>query len=296
MKAAIAQAGPDPVELPAGLPGTVMAFKGADAPPHVILHGPSGELFDTGSGNAPAEAAGFAALKNPSLGHHRDRHREAGGRALDGRDRGGLLAARRGHPGRRHHAGHRDRQGHRLRPRPHARLHGQEPPGRRARRVRRGRRRRRRAASASPRPTAPATLKFHPAGGAPGKREIQAVVYGADGFLLSRLSLGKYVAPAPERPAQAKKLTVKRSGKKLVLRWKGSKSAYTQQVDIRSASGLNATRTVRKSTTSIGLLAAGTKLTVTVTGTTRSGLAGSPASFKTKVPAVKKKKRQRRKG
>src|SRR5205085_470571 len=36
VKAAAAQAGgPDPVDIPAGLPGTVMAFKGADAPPHV---------------------------------------------------------------------------------------------------------------------------------------------------------------------------------------------------------------------------------------------------------------------
>ena len=48
-----AQAGPDPVDIPAGLPGTVMAFKGADAPPHVIVRGPSGQVFDTGSGNAP---------------------------------------------------------------------------------------------------------------------------------------------------------------------------------------------------------------------------------------------------
>ena len=52
-----AQAGPDPVDIPAGLPGTVMAFKGADAPPHVILRGPSGQVFDTGSGNAPVRGA-----------------------------------------------------------------------------------------------------------------------------------------------------------------------------------------------------------------------------------------------
>ncbi len=62
-----AQAGPDPVDIPAGLPGTVMAFKGADAPPHVIVRGPSGQVFDTGSGNAPAEAPGFVALKNDAL-------------------------------------------------------------------------------------------------------------------------------------------------------------------------------------------------------------------------------------
>ena len=122
-----AQAGPDPVDIPAGLPGTVMAFKGADAPPHVILHGPSGQVFDTGSGNAPVQAPGFAALKNDATRHHRDRHREARRRPLDGRAGGGLVAARAGHPGRRHAPGDRDRQGHRLRPRPPPRLHGQGP-------------------------------------------------------------------------------------------------------------------------------------------------------------------------
>ena len=101
------------------------------------------------------------------------------------------------------------------------------------------------------------TLKFHPAGGAPGKREIQGVVYAADGYLTSRLELGTYTAPAPQRPAKAKKLTVRRVGKKLVLRWKGDKAAYKQQVDIRSAAGLNMTRMVKRSTTSIALPAAG---------------------------------------
>ena len=95
------------------------------------------------------------------------------------------------------------------------------------------------------------TLKFHPAGGAPGKREIQGVVYAADGYLAARLTLGTYTAPAPQRPARATKLTVRRSGKSIVLRWRGDRAAYTQQVDIRSAAGLNLTRTVRRSTTSI---------------------------------------------
>ena len=118
VKAAAAQAGPDPVDIPAGLPGTVMAFKGADAPPHVILHGPSGQVFDTGTGNAPVEANGLRGAQERPARHHRDRHREARGGPLDGRDRRGLLAAGAGHPGRRHAPGHRDRQGHRLRPRP----------------------------------------------------------------------------------------------------------------------------------------------------------------------------------
>ena len=111
----------------------------------------------------------------------------------------------------------------------------------------------------------------------PGKRKLQAVVYAADGFLASRLELGTYTAPAPERPAKAKKFRAKRSGKRLVLRWSGK--AYSQQVDIRSSTGLNITRTVKRSTTSIKLPAKGTKLTVTVTGSTKSGLAGPAARF-----------------
>jgi hypothetical protein len=82
-------------------------------------------------------------------------------------------------------------------------------------------------------------------------------------------------------------------GKKLVLRWKGDRAAYTQQVDIRSAAGLNLTRTVRRSTTSIALPAAKTKLVVSVTGTTRSGLAGTTVRFHTRVPAAAKKRRSK---
>jgi hypothetical protein len=142
------------------------------------------------------------------------------------------------------------------------------------------------------------TIKFHPAGGAPGKREIQAVVYAADGFLAARLELGTYAAPAPQRPARATKLAVKRSGKRLVIRWHGDRAAYTQQVDIRSSTGLNLTRTVRRSTTTIALPATGTKLVVNITGTTRAALAGSVAHFTKRVPAAKKAKtkKQRTKG
>ena len=70
-----------------------------------------------------------------------------------------------------------------------------------------------------------------------------------------------------------------------MLRWSGK--AYSQQVDIRSSAGLNMTRTVKRSTTSIKLPAKGTKLTVTVTGSTKSGLAGPAARFTTKVRAKK---------
>ena len=100
--------------------------------------------------------------------------------------------------------------------------------------------------------------------------------------------LGTYTAPAPQRPARAAKLTLRRSGKRLVLRWRGDREAFTQQVDIRSSTGLNLTRTVKRATTSIALPATRTKLVVTITGTTRSGLAGTAARFTKRVPVKKR--------
>jgi uncharacterized delta-60 repeat protein len=294
VKAAAAQAGPDPIEIPAGLPGTVMAFKGADAPPHMIIHSPSGKTFDSGSGNAPAEAPGFAALKNDATDITEIVvEKPEGGRwtVEPAADSSRLVEAIQADGTRPVTAtakisgsGHDRVLDYTVKGLPAgSRVEFAEAGNGGGGRIG--------IAKADGR----GKLKFHPAGGAPGTREIQAIVYAADGFLASRLTLGKYTAPAPLRPAKAKKLTLKRSGKKLVLRWKGSKAAYTQQVDLRSSTGLNITRTLRKSTTSIALHKAGTKLTINITGTTKSGLAGTVAHFKAKVPAAKKKAKTKKK-
>ncbi|MDA0184515.1 PKD domain-containing protein [Solirubrobacter phytolaccae] len=284
-----AQAGPDPVDIPAGLPGTVMAFKGADAPPHVILRGPSGQVFDTGAGNAHAEAPGFVALKNdklditevviekPAAGRWTvetaaDSSRLVQGIQADGTRPVTATAKVTG-------SGHDRTLDYTVKGLPGgSRVEFTEAgPGGGGR-------------IGSAKADGRGTLKFHPAGGAPGAREIKAVVYGADGFITGRLELGKYTAPAPQRPAKATKLTLKRSGKKLVLRWRGK--AFTQQVDIRSSGGLNLTRTVKRSTTAIALPAAGTRLTVTVTGSTKAGVKGSTARFVSKVPAKPRKRKK----
>ncbi|HEY4096352.1 MAG TPA: PKD domain-containing protein, partial [Baekduia sp.] len=68
IRAHAAQAAPDPIDIPAGLPGTVMAFKGAGAPPQIILHGPKGEVIDSGAGNEPMRTPGVAAFKNATTG------------------------------------------------------------------------------------------------------------------------------------------------------------------------------------------------------------------------------------
>jgi hypothetical protein len=275
-----AQAGPDPVDIPAGLPGTVMAFKGADAPPHVILHGPSGQLFDTGSGNAAVQAAGFAALKNdatditeiviekPAGGRWTLETAADSSRLVQGIQADGTRPVTA--TGKVTGAGQDRRLVYIVKGLPAgARVEFAEAGDGGGGRI------------GVVKADGSGTLQFHPAVGAPGTRAIQGVVYGEDGFVLSRLALGSYAAPAPARPAKAKKLTAKRSGKKLVLRWKGK--AYRQQVDIRSNTGLNVTRTVKRSTTSIAAPAKGTRLTITITGSTREGLAGSAARFTTRT-------------
>jgi hypothetical protein len=293
VKAEAAQAGPDPVDIPAGLPGTVMAFKGAEAPPHVIIHGPSGQVFDTGSGNAPVQAAGFAALKNPKTGITEVViPTPAAGRwtvetAPDSARLVQAIQADGTRPvtatGKVTGSGHDRRLTYTVKGLPAGGrvefAEAGEGGGGRIGVVRADGR---------------GTLRFHPAGGAPGKRQIQGIVYAKDGFLAARIPLGAYAAPAPQRPARAKGLTVRRSGKRLVLRWRGDRTAYTQSVDIRSSTGLNLTRTVRRSTTSIALPAARTKLSVAVTGTTKSGLGGTTARFSARVPAANKGKAKKR--
>jgi uncharacterized delta-60 repeat protein len=287
VKAAAAQAGPDPVDIPAGLPGTVMAFKGADAPPHVIIHGPSGQVLDSGSGNAPVQGTGFAALKNDALDITEIViEKPAGGRwtvepAADSSRLVQGIQADGTRPttatARVSGSGH-DRVLHYT-------VKGL-PAGSRVDFAEAGDGGGGLIGSAKA--EGRGTLKFHPAGGAPGKREIQAVVYAQDGYVSARVSLGTYRAPAPQRPARAAKLTLRRSGKRLVLRWRGDREAFTQQVDVRSSTGLNLTRTVKRATTSIALPAARTKLVVTITGSTRSGLAGAAARFTKRVPAKKR--------
>ena len=201
--ARIAQAGPDPVDIPAGLPGTVMAFKGADAPPHVIIRGPSGQVFDTGSGNAPVQEKGFAALKNDDLDITEiviekpaggrwtvepaaDSSRLVQGIQADGTRPTSATAKVTG-------SGHDRRLDYTIKDLPAgSRVDFAEAGDGGGGLIG--------IAKADGR----ATLAFHPAGGAPGKREIQAVVYAADGFLLARLELGTYTAPGSgaSRPAR----------------------------------------------------------------------------------------------
>jgi uncharacterized delta-60 repeat protein len=281
-RARAAQAGPEAITLPAGLPGTVMAFKGAGAPPHLILHGPKGETIDTGAGDAPVHTPGVAALKDPanaitevalakpSGGRWTVELAPDSARLVEAIQADGVKA-----------------------PTVTGRVLGSAPRQRLAYRVsglaagahvdfaevgaatgsiigrvsRDGR----------------GTLPFTPGEGAAGRRDLQAIVTGADGYVNARTKLGMFRAPGPRRPAAARTLKVKRSGKSIILTWPRDALVKSTQIDLRSSSGLNITRIVKRPTLRLPAPAPGTTLKVTITGTSRTGVAGHAAHFTRKV-------------
>jgi uncharacterized delta-60 repeat protein len=288
-RARAAQAAPDAIDIPAGLPGTVMGFKGADAPPHVILHGPKGETIDTGAGNAPMQTPGVAALKNastgitevviakPSAGRWTVEVAPDSSRLVEALQADGTVAAKI--TGKIAGSGQRRSLQYKV---------SGLAAGQRVDFAEVG------AANGSiiGRVTkdGSGTLAFTPSDGAAGKRDVQAITTNADGFVSDRRKLGTYKAPAAARPAIPRKLTLKRSGANLVLSWPRDKATKTMQVDIRSSTGLNFSRIIKKGTsTRLRAPAAGTTLKVTLTGTSRTGVLGKPGHFTRKLPKAKKK-------
>ncbi|HWI72250.1 MAG TPA: hypothetical protein VNT55_09855, partial [Baekduia sp.] len=281
-KARAAQAGPDAINLPAGLPGTVMAFKGAGAPPHVILHGPKGETIDSGAGNKPVHTPGVAALKNPTTsiteivvakpsgGRWTVELAPDSSRLVEALQADGIKAAKT--TGRVLGAAPRQRLAYTV-----AGL----PAGGHVDFAEVG------AAAGSiigrVSKNGAGTLPFTPGDGAAGRRDVQAIVTGPDGYVSARTKLSTYKAPGPPRPAAARRLTVKRSGKSIVLSWPRDARAKTFQVDLRSSSGLNITRIVKRPALRLPAPAPGTTLKVTITATSRTGVVGKAAHFTRKV-------------
>jgi uncharacterized delta-60 repeat protein len=288
VRARAAQAAPDAIDIPAGLPGTVMAFKGAGAPPHVILHGPKGETIDSGAGNAPVHTPGVAALKNaregitevviakPASGRWTvelasDSVRLVEALQADG-TRPAKITGKVGGSGQNRTFTYTvDGLGK------GQRIDFAEvgvAAGSIIGRVTRD---------------GSGTLAFHPGQGAAGKRDVQAIVTNIDGFTAERRKLGTYTAPNPPRPAAARKLTLRRSGKALILSWPRNTLAKTTQIDVRTSNGLNVTRIVKGSRLRLAAPPAGTTLKVTLTGTSRSGVLGRAAHFTRRLAAAKTK-------
>ncbi len=289
-RAHAAQTTPDAIDIPARLPGTVMGFKGAGAPPHVILHGPKGETIDTGIGNAPVQTPGVAALKNPTTGITEVViAKPSAGRwtveaAPDSARLVEALQANGTRPalitGKVLGSG----QDRRLRYTVKGLAKGQHVDFAEVGTA---------AGSVIGRIVKDGTgvLAFHPGEGKAGRRDVQAIVTNVDGYVADRRKLGTYTAPNAPRPAAARKLTLKRKGSSIVLSWPRSALAKTTQVDIRSSNGLNLSKTVKRPIVRLKAPPAGTTLKVTITATSRTGVLGKPARFTRKLPKAKTKKK-----
>ncbi|MDX6684484.1 MAG: hypothetical protein QOF86_612, partial [Baekduia sp.] len=286
IRAAAAQAAPDAIDIAAGLPGTVMAFKGDGAPPHVILHGPKGETIDSGAGPKPMQTPGVAALKNqatgiteiviakPSAGRWSVEVAADSSRLVEALQADGTKPAKI--TGTVTGAG----QARTLRYRVTGLAKGAHVDFAEVGAS---------AGSIIGRVTADGagTLAFKPGEGQAGKRDVQAIVTDIDGYVQAREKLGTYSAPNAPRPAAARRLTVKRSGKSLLLSWPRNALAKTTQVDIKTSTGLDITRIVRRPALRLPAPPAGTTLRVTITATSPTGVLGRAGRFTRRLPKAK---------
>lgn len=293
-KAHAAQAGgtPQSIDIPAGLPGTVMGFKGAGGAPHVVLHGPKGETIDTGAGDAPMQTPGVAALKNPTTGITEVVIAKPSGgrwnvevapdsvRLVEAIQADGTVPAKI--TGKVSGAG----QDRTLTYKITGLGAGQHVDFAEVGAA---------AGSIIGRVKADGTgaLPFHPGEGAAGPRAVQAVVTSADGYVADRLKLGTYTAPNAPRPAAPQRLTLKRKGAFITLSWPRDPLAKTTLVELRSSNGLNIARTVKRPTLRLKAPPAGAKLKITLTGTSKTGVLGTAGRFARTLPKPKPAKRHK---
>jgi hypothetical protein len=139
------------------------------------------------------------------------------------------------------------------------------------------------------------TLAFHPGQGAAGTRDVQAVVTTVDGYVADRIKLGTYKAPNAPRPAAPKHLTLKRKGAFITLSWPRDALAKTTLVELRSSNGLNVARTVKRPTLRLKAPPAGSKLRITLTGTSKTGVLGKAGRFTRTLPKPKPSKKPKAK-
>ena len=124
------------------------------------------------------------------------------------------------------------------------------------------------------------TLRFKPAGGAGGKREVTAQIM-RDGLVTDEVSIGSYKAPKPKGPKPVKKLRGKRSGSTLEVTFRPAKDADRTAVKVTAKGGTKIAEMVdgdaREATLS-GLRWA-KKLKVTVYSIDEDGQAGKKSAI-----------------
>jgi PKD repeat protein len=226
--AAAAQAGTQTFTVPRGAPSAAVRIAGSSGPPSVVLTGPRGERIalpqtDPATANPNAVAITIpdtrttqVFLKEPSAGRW-----TMTGADVTGVSRAVGLAA----------------------PRVRARVVSPaHPHGTRRTLVYSGARPgiafvERGARTSSPIGRARGArgrIRFTPAEGRRGRREIVALIERS-GVVTQSLTVGRYAAPGPRRPARPRGVVVQRRGETLTVRWTGSARSFAVTVRPRGA-------------------------------------------------------------
>jgi hypothetical protein len=123
-----------------------------------------------------------------------------------------------------------------------------------------------------PTSAAQGTVAFTPTTGEGGTRKIVATVT-QNGMPRANLTVARYVAPPRARPAKPR-VTVKRTGSKLVVRWHRDPRAKRYELRAKLTDGRVLLLLLKKPQTTIAAVAKTTTATVTVRGIDAAGVAG----------------------
>lgn len=137
------------------------------------------------------------------------------------------------------------------------------------------------------------TLRFAPADGPKGKRQIVALVE-QDGAPRREIVVASYTAPPPRRPGAPRRVRLKRTKTGARVTWGSAARAVRYAVRVRLHDGTSRLYVVKAKKRSLTIpgVAKRTFGSVTVAGLTRSNLAGP--SRKATVKQVKKKRAKRK--
>jgi hypothetical protein len=261
------------IDLPAGLPGAVIVAEGQDGPPKITLVGPNGEHVTTPDGMKAVERKPFLLMKNlpgkvtqiavaaPAAGRWRVVVEDGSSPVVAIRSAQGLpepeVQARVIGRGRRQSLAYR------IEPRAGQRVTFLE-----------------RGASAGSvigdATGANGRLPFSPADGTAERREIVAIVK-QDGQVREELTVARYRAPGPRRPARPRHLRVERRGATLRLAWKAARPPAVQEVRVRLSDGRRLLFRTRRHTLTVRGVRRSVQASVRVRGILASGVGGRPA-------------------
>jgi hypothetical protein len=261
------------VELPAGLPGAVIAVQGTDAPPQVALVGPDGQRIEAPRDLHPLERKPFLVLKDPrrnvtqfAIGS------PAAGKwrveVLDGSAPVTSIKSANGldHPHVRARVtgkGQRRAIAYRIDPR----------PGQKVTFVERGPSGGTVIGSAR---AGAGKLAFRPGTGAAEGRDIVAVVE-QDGYVRDELAVARYRSPGPLRPARVRGLHARKAGGRLELRWRRARAAGRYEIRLRLSDGRRMVLHTRRTHLAVRRVAHRVHARVGVRGTVATGVPGRAA-------------------